>query len=67
MEYRILFHESAFKHGCTEADIRWAFKTFVFEKPVEGKDGQYLIAGYDCAAKPCGTLRVFRRKLWQLC
>jgi hypothetical protein len=33
MEPEIEFNQAAFKHGCTEADIRWAFKTFVFEVP----------------------------------
>ncbi|MFP3041170.1 hypothetical protein LQZ19_05045 [Treponema primitia] len=52
MELDISFHESAFKHEVTEADIRWAFKTFVLEEPIEGEEDKYL--------------QIFRRTLWQL-
>ena len=48
----ILFASSAFKHGVTEADIRWAFKTKKFDGILEdpGADGKYLLIGFDCNA-----------------
>jgi hypothetical protein len=42
VEQDIEFNQAAFKHGCTEADIRWAFKTFVFEEPMGGEENKYL-------------------------
>jgi hypothetical protein len=56
MEPEISFHESAFKHGTTKADIFWAFKTFVFEEPIEGEEGKYLLIGYDLAGNPLEIL-----------
>jgi hypothetical protein len=52
MELDISFHESAFKHEVMEADIRWAFKTFVFEEPIEGEEDKYLLIGYDLSGNP---------------
>ncbi|GHV73684.1 hypothetical protein AGMMS49940_09860 [Spirochaetia bacterium] len=56
MELDISFHESAFKHEVTEADIRWAFKTFVFEEPIEGEEDKYLLIGYDLSGNPLEIL-----------
>jgi hypothetical protein len=56
MEQNISFHKSAFKHNVTEADIRWAFKTFVFEEPIEGEKDKYLLIGYDLAGNPLEIL-----------
>jgi hypothetical protein len=56
MELGIEFHQAAFKHGCTEADIRWAFKTFVFEELVGGEENKYLLIGFDCAGNPLEIL-----------
>jgi hypothetical protein len=53
---KISFHPPAFKHGITEADIRWAFKTFVFEEPIEGEEGKYVLIGYDLAGNPIEIL-----------
>jgi hypothetical protein len=51
-----LYHKSAFKHDVTEADVRWAFKTFVFEEPIEGEEGKYLLIGYDLTGNPLEIL-----------
>jgi hypothetical protein len=56
MEPAIEFNDAAFKHGVSEADIRWAFKTFVFEEPVEGEDNKFLLIGFDLAGNPLEIL-----------
>ncbi|MHC6203748.1 hypothetical protein ACYULU_11205 [Breznakiellaceae bacterium SP9] len=55
-EPQISFHPSAFKHDITEADIQWAFKTFVFEELIEGEERKYLLIGYDLAGNPLEIL-----------
>ncbi|MDR1429157.1 MAG: hypothetical protein LBI85_02615 [Spirochaetaceae bacterium] len=46
-ELEIIFNETAFKHGVTEADIRWAFKTFKYDQLVEGEENKYLLLGFN--------------------
>jgi hypothetical protein len=52
MDVIIKYAKSAFKHGYTDADVRWAFKTkkydAVFEE--EGAMDKHLIIGFDCSA-----------------
>jgi hypothetical protein len=37
-DLEIIFRQSAFRHGVTEADIRWAFNTVEFDELIhEGK------------------------------
>ncbi|MDR1388677.1 MAG: hypothetical protein LBJ31_01690 [Treponema sp.] len=49
MDVDILYSQSAFKHGCTEADIRHAFKTRKYDSIIE--DGplidKNLLIGFD--------------------
>jgi hypothetical protein len=47
MEYDIRFNPAAFKHGCTEADIRRAIFTKVYDGPILGYDNKYLAIGFD--------------------
>ena len=47
MDIRIVFKKSAFKHGATEEDIRWAFNTAKYDKLVEGYDNKYLLIGFN--------------------
>jgi hypothetical protein len=56
MELEIEFNQSAFKHGVSKADIRWAFKTFVFEEPMNGEVNKYLLIGFDRAGNPLEIL-----------
>jgi hypothetical protein len=42
-----LFHESAFKHGCTEEDIRRAFALPRFDGLMEGYFNKFLLTGFD--------------------
>jgi hypothetical protein len=48
----ITFNYAAFKHGLTEADILWAFETYIFEDPVEGGDNKFLLIGFNTKGNP---------------
>jgi hypothetical protein len=56
MDVIIKYAKSAFKHGYTDADVRWAFKTkkydAVFEE--EGTMDKHLIIGFDRNANLIG-------------
>jgi len=47
MSIRIICKQSAYKHGITEADIRWAFNTAKYDKLVEDQDNKYLLIGFN--------------------
>jgi CRISPR/Cas system-associated exonuclease Cas4 (RecB family) len=49
MDVEIKFSQAAFKHGVTEADIRWAFKTVKYDAVVEEKwaVNKHLLIGFD--------------------
>jgi len=40
---------SAFKHGISEADIRWAFATAEYDGPAEGDEDKRLLIGFGTA------------------
>ena len=42
----IEFNKSAFKHGLTEDDIRWAFLHSCYDGPIEGIENKYLRLGF---------------------
>jgi orotate phosphoribosyltransferase-like protein len=48
----IIFIPSAFKHGITEADIRWAVKTLIGEFLVDEYEDTYAIIGFDTKGIP---------------
>ena len=50
MDAGIEFNESAFKHGVTEEDIRYAFAHNVFDHPVAGEEEKNLLIGFDTKA-----------------
>jgi len=50
MDMGIEFNESAFKHGVTEEDIRYAFTHNVFDHPVAGEEEKNLLIGFDANA-----------------
>jgi hypothetical protein len=52
MELEFTFRKSAFKHGVTEADIKWAFSTARYDLPVEGDEEKRLLIGFDYAGNP---------------
>ncbi|GHT78249.1 hypothetical protein FACS1894130_04510 [Spirochaetia bacterium] len=43
----IEFNRSAFKHGVSEEDIRWAFFHYRYDGPVEDMENKYLRLGFD--------------------
>ena len=53
MDVVIRFSESAFKHGISEADIRWAFDNVLYDEQFEVGDGagasgsKHLLIGFD--------------------
>jgi hypothetical protein len=60
MDVSIEFNPSAFKHGVTEADIRWAFDTARYDgwfNEGEGPDkNKYLLIGFDRNGNPLEIL-----------
>jgi hypothetical protein len=56
----IEFNPSAFKHGCTEADIRWAFDTEKYDGWFKDGDtrveDQYMLIGFDVKGNPIEIL-----------
>ena len=46
----IEFNESAFKHGVTEEDIRYAFAHIIFDHPIFGEEEKNLLIGFDTKA-----------------
>ena len=43
----LIFNPSAFRHGVTEQDVRWAMTTALFDELMEGYDNKYLLIGFD--------------------
>jgi hypothetical protein len=52
MEPDIIFAPSAFKHSVTEEDIRYAFKTRIFARKLEGYDNKYGFIGFNRTGNP---------------
>ncbi|MDR1447001.1 MAG: hypothetical protein LBI90_08920 [Treponema sp.] len=46
----IEYHEAAFNHHVSEADIEWALATQFYEKPAA--DGSFLAIGFNRAGNP---------------
>ena len=72
MDVDIRFSESAFKHGITEADIRWVFDNVLYDEQFSEGDedigSKHLLIGFDRSANHLeilynvineDTLRVF--------
>jgi len=55
-EHDIICIPSAFKHGVSEADIRWAFKTVKYDSPLEGDEEKRLLIGFNTSANPLEIL-----------
>jgi len=47
MNFEIRYSNSAFKHGITETDILWAFKTIQYDAVLEEFTDKYLLIGFD--------------------
>jgi len=52
MEYEVLYTQSAFRHGFTEKDIQWAFKTQRYDALLESREpfDVYLLIGFSAKA-----------------
>ena len=46
-DLEIIFRQSAFSHGVTEADIRWAFNTVESDELIQGFDNKYRLLGFN--------------------
>ena len=46
-DLEIIFTKSAFRHGITEADIRWAFNTVEFDELIQGFQNKYRLLGFN--------------------
>ena len=47
MEAVVEFNASAFKHGCTEADIRNAINTWLYDDIWDDRADKHLLIGFD--------------------
>ena len=52
MADKILFEDTAFKHGYTQKDIEQAIETQIYDGLLEGEDNIFAIIGFDTAANP---------------
>jgi hypothetical protein len=52
MQLEIVFVPSAFKHGVTKEDIHNAYKTIIYEGPLEGYKNKYAFVGFNRAGNP---------------
>jgi hypothetical protein len=52
MNTEVVCKTSAFKHGVTEADIRWAFNTAKYDNLMDGSENKYLLVGFDTHGNP---------------
>jgi hypothetical protein len=52
MDVEIVFRQSAFKHGLTEADVRHAFGTIKYDAELDepGMENKHLLIGFDVNA-----------------
>jgi hypothetical protein len=55
-DINLQFNESAFRHGFTEEDIRWAIDTQVFDCPiastVKDYDNKFVLVGFSKDGRP---------------
>lgn len=56
MDVDIRFCQSAFKHGISEADIRWAIDQYLFDHQMPGEEYKNLLIGLDRNGNPLEIL-----------
>ena len=56
MDIEIVCKPSAYKHGVSEADIRHAYKTRVYEAVLDGFPDKYALIGFDTKGNPLEIL-----------
>jgi hypothetical protein len=49
VEVAVELHQSAFKHGISEADVKRAIQNVVYDDIVDGSDDKHLLLGFDRA------------------
>jgi hypothetical protein len=68
MDIKVVFADSAFKHGLTKADIMWAFENARYDGPSEDELNKRMLLGFDTRGNPIevmynelegNTIRVF--------
>ena len=52
MTDKILYVQSAFKHGYTQDDIERAVKTKIYDELLRGEEDIYVIIGFETVANP---------------
>jgi hypothetical protein len=52
MGIEIEFNPSAFKHGVSEADIRWALRTKIYDGPMDDDPNKCAVIGFDLVGLP---------------
>ena len=52
MEIEFVFVPSAFKHGFTQEDIIHAYKTIIYEGPIDGYKNKFSFIGFNRAGNP---------------
>ena len=56
LELEFVFHDTAFKHGLTEKDIRQTFQTCCYLDQYKNRENVYLLLGFDMDANPVEIL-----------
>jgi hypothetical protein len=56
VEPEIVCKQTAYRHGVTLADIRWAFVTAEYDLPIEGDEEKRLLIGFNIAGNPLEIL-----------
>ena len=56
IEPEIVCKATAFKHGVTLDDIRWAFSTAKYDMPAEGDEKKRLLIGFNMVGNPLEIL-----------
>jgi hypothetical protein len=56
MDLQFIFHESAFKHGLTEADIRHAFENYGAIRQFQDRENVYMLIGFYTKANPIDNI-----------
>jgi hypothetical protein len=56
MDENVIFKSTAFGHGVSEADIRYAFDHYLFDGTVAGEEHKHLLIGLDRNGNPLEIL-----------
>jgi hypothetical protein len=52
VDIEIVCKPSSFKHGASEADIRHAYQTMIYEAALDGFPDKYALIGFDTRGNP---------------